>query len=135
MKGWLEQRLDEDEERELDDAFDRSSAASRETVYASAFAEPLVRYGVLSGELATPAWEKVAAAASQLSATNALAEQLGRLGSPSASAAYGRDLAVGIASASEAALQLKTLSEAAQGASLHRWGGDDLTRGLDVPQG
>lgn len=134
LKGWLEQHLDEDEERELDDAFERSSAASRETVYASAFVDPLVRYGELSGELATPVWEKVVAAASQLSATNALAEQLGRLESLSASAAYGRDLAAEIASASETALQLKALSEAAQGASPHRWGGDDLTRGLDIPR-
>lgn len=120
LKGWLEQRLGEDEERELDDAFDRSSAASRETVYASAFAEPLVRCSGLSEELAAPAWEKMAAAASRLSATNVLAEQLGRLESLGASAAYGRDLAVRIASASEVALQMKALSEAAQSAPLHR---------------
>lgn len=69
LKGWLEQRLDEDKERKPDDAFERSSAASGEAVCTSAFAEPLVRYG----EFPT--------------ATNTLAEQLGRLESLGASAA------------------------------------------------
>lgn len=105
LKGWLEQRLDEEEERELDDAFERSAAVSREPLHASAFAEPLVRYGGLSAAAGT------------------LAEEWKRSGLFDVSAAYGQDLAAGIVSAEVAAAQIKALSDAARSASLLRWGG------------